>query len=318
MKRILVCGAGGFIGSHLVKFLKEKGYWVRGVDLKYPKWSKSPADEFLKMDLRYWGNCLKATKDIDEVYNLAADMGGMGFIMGNSARILHNNSLINIYTLEASRINKVKKYFFSSSVCVYPVHRLQDINPPLLKEEDALPAFPQEGYGWEKLIHEIRCQYYYEEYGLETRIARFQNCYGPEGEYEGGREKAPAALCRKVILAKDGEDIEVWGDGKQTRSFMYINDNLEGIYTLMNSDVREPVNLGKNEHISINDFAKMIIKISGKKLGIKHIEGPQGIRGRNFDDTKAKELLKWTEKVPLEVGMKETYKWIKKQINLKS
>jgi len=317
MKRIVVLGAGGFIGSHLVKFLKEKGEWVRGVDLKYPKWSKSPADEFWEMDLRYEGNCLEATKDIDEVYNLAADMGGMGFIIGNSSQIIHNNSLVNINTLEASRKNKVKRYFFSSSVCVYPVHRLKDINPGLLKEEDAYPANPQEGYGWEKLFHEIRCRYLWEEYGFETRVARFQNCYGPEGTYEGGREKVPAALCRKVILAKDGTDIEIWGDGEQTRSFMYVDDCLEGVYSLMNSDVREPVNLGRNKNISINDFAKMVIGISGKTLKIRHIEGPQGIRGRNFDDSKAKKLLNWQEKVPLEVGIERVYRWLEKQLSSK-
>lgn len=315
MKKIAVLGGGGFIGTHLIRYLKKKGYWVRGADLKSPKWSRSPADEFIITDLRRFDCCLIATNGIDEVYNLAADMGGMGFITSHNRQILNNNSLINIYTIEASLANNVKKYFFSSSACVYPMFLQDKVDSPPLKELDVFPALPQKGYGWEKLIHEIRC-HYYQQYGLQTRIARFHNTYGPEGEYQGGREKAPAALCRKAILAD--KELEVWGDGKQTRSFMYIDDCVEGIYRLMQSDWHEPLNIGSDEMISINDLAKMVIKISGKKLKIKYVEGPQGVRGRNSDNSLCKKVLKWQPKIPVKVGIKKTYRWIEKQLSLKS
>ena len=315
MKRALVCGAGGFVGTHLVRYLKSKGYWVRGADLKYPKWSKTDADEFFECDLRIYSNCLLATIGIDEVYNLAADMGGMGFISKNNSAILCNNSLINIYTLTASADNNVSRYFFSSSVCVYPTNKLATTNPKPLKEDDVVPALPQKGYGWEKLLHEIRSSYFYKEFGLETRIARFHNTYGTEGEYEGGREKAPAALCRKAILAKDGGELEVWGDGKATRVFTYVDDTVEGIYRLMQSDYHKPVNIGNERQVSIDNLAKLVIKISGKDLKIKHVEGPEGVRGRLFDNSLARKELHWKAKIPLEKGIKKTYLWIEKQIN---
>jgi len=316
MAKAVVLGGGGFIGTHMVRYLKKKGYWVKVVDIKTPKWSSSDADDFHILDLRSYQNCLEATRSMDEVYNLAADMGGMGFITTQNCRILHNNSLINANTIKASQRNDVRRYFFSSSVCVYPIDKLATVDPKPLKEEDACPANPQEGYGWEKLIHEIRCLYYFKEHWLETRVARFHNTYGPEGEYEGGREKAPAALCRKAILAPDGGEIEVWGDGKTTRTFTYVDDLVEGIYRLTQSNYRAlPVNLGNERQISIEDLTKLIIKISGKDLKIKYVKGPQGVRGRAFDNSLARKELRWTAKTPLEVGMKKTYKWIKKQIN---
>jgi len=313
-KKALVTGAGGFIGTHLVRYLKEKGYWVKGADLKNPSWSKSAADNFYLCDLREKEHCLKACYGVDEVYDLAADMGGMGFITGNSASNLYNNTLINTYMIEAARIRKVKRYFFSSSVCVYPVDRLSIADPKPMNEEDAFPANPQKGYGWQKLTHEMRCLYYGKEMGLETRIARFQNTYGPEGTYDGGREKAPAALCRKTIMAKEGGEIEVWGDGNATREFTYISDLVDGIYKLMQSDSKGPVILGTEEQISINDFADLIIGISGKDLGIKNVEGPEGVKGRNFSHEKAKKYMDWEAKVPLKEGITNTYRWIKKQM----
>ncbi len=313
--KAVVLGGGGFIGTHLVKYLKKKGYWVRGVDLKFPQWSESKANEFRLIDLRYDKACEIATEGVDEVYNLAADMGGMGFITTQNCLILKNNSLINVNTIEASRKNNIKKYFFSSSVCIYPIDKLATEHPEPLTEKNAMPANPQEGYGWEKLVHEIRCKYYLREHGLQTRVARFHNTYGPDGEYKGGREKAPAALCRKVIEAKDGEEVEVWGDGKTTRTFTYVDDLVEGIYKLTQSDFPGPVNLGNERQISIEDFVKLIIKISGKNLKIKYVDGPQGVRGRAFDNSLAQKELQFTAKTPLEVGIAETYKWIEKQIN---
>jgi nucleoside-diphosphate-sugar epimerase len=317
--RVLVTGAGGFIGHHLVTFLRAKGYWVRGVDIKVSEYSKIDADEFEILDLRRWDNCLQATRGVDEVYGLAADMGGMGFISGHHSEILHNNSLINTHTLEAARLNGVKRYFYTSSACVYPEYKQTEANVVPLKEEDAYPAMPQDAYGWEKLIMERLCNHYREDYGLETRIVRFHNIFGPQGTWEGGREKAPAALSRKVAVAKltGNHEIEMWGDGEQTRSFCYIDDTLEGIYRLMRSDYRLPLNIGSDRMVTINELADIIAKIAGINISIKHIEGPMGVRGRNSDNTRLRETLKWEPALILEQGLTFTYNWIEQQVSQK-
>ena len=316
---ILVTGAGGFIGHHLVKYLKSRGYWVRGVDVKYPEYETSSADEFDICDLRRRDNCLVSTKGIDQVYNLAADMGGIGYITAYLADIARNNILINTHMLEASQINNVQRFFYSSSACIYPsyMQTSSDITP--LKESDAYPADPEEGYGWEKLFAEKMCQYYTNDYGLETRIARFHNVYGPLGTYDGGKEKAPAAICRKLVKASVGEEIEVWGDGEQTRSFMYIDDCTEGIYRIMHSNISEPLNLGMDVMVSINELVDIITDISGKEIIKKHdLTKPQGVRGRNSDNSLLSTLLEWEPTISLKDGLQTTYSWIENQINNES
>ncbi len=314
--RVAVTGAGGFIGNKFVSLLKRRGYWVRGVDIKEPEFGSTEADEFLLLDLRRWDNCLAATEGVEEVYALAADMGGMGFISTHHAEILHNNALINIHTIEAARQNSVSRYLFTSSACIYPEHLQKRINVRPLKEEDAYPANPQDAYGWEKLVVERLCEYYHHDYGFETRIVRFHNIFGPLGTWDGGREKAPAALCRKIAAAKltGNFEIEIWGDGEQTRSFCYIDDCIEGIYRLMRSDYREPLNLGQDRMISINDLAGIIADIAGIPIIRKHVPGPQGVRGRNSDNTRLRKVLDWEPRISLEEGLALTYGWIENQL----
>ena len=315
MKRVLVTGAGGFIGHHLVTRLKEQGHWVRGVDIKYPEYTDVDADEFEILDLRRWDNCLQATRDVDDVYALAADMGGMGFISANHATILRNNALINLHTVDAARVNKVKRYLYTSSACIYPDYLQTDTEVVPLKEEDAYPANPQDAYGWEKLVTEKLVEYFDDEFELDTRIVRFHNIYGPLGTWDGGREKAPAAICRKVARVEDGGTIEVWGDGEQTRSFCYIDDCVEGILRIMESGYRQPLNLGTDRMVSINELAEIVIEGSGKRdISLDHIDGPQGVRGRNSDNTRLRDVLGWEPEISLEVGIESTYRWIHKQV----
>src|SRR5437867_1277709 len=316
MKRILVTGAGGFIGHHLVTALKRQGYWVRGSDVKYPEFSLTAADEFVLLDLRRWENCLQATDGVDEVYALAADMGGMGFISAHHAQILHNNSLINLHTLEAARTNGVQRYLYTSSACVYPEYKQMDTDVTPLREEDAYPAQPQDAYGWEKLIAERLCTHYREEYGMDTRIVRFHNIFGPLGTWDGGREKAPAAICRKVAMAKlvGACEIEVWGDGEQTRSFCFIDDCVTGIHRLMESDYAEPLNLGQDRMVTINQLVDLVAQIGGVRVTKKHIPGPQGVRGRNSDNTRLRKVLGWEPTISLEEGLERTYAWIEDQV----
>ena len=315
-KKALVCGAGGFIGGHLVNRLKSEGYWVRGVDLKENEYGNNFSDEFVIGDLRDPVFTNKIVKGVDEVYQLAADMGGAGYIFtgDHDADVMHNSATCNLNVLEAMRQNSIKKVFYSSSACMYPEHNQLDPDNPKCSEDSAYPAAPDSEYGWEKLFSERLYFAYNRNYGFQAKVARFHNIFGPFGTWKGGKEKAPAALCRKAAEAEDGSFIEVWGDGKQTRSFLIVDECLEGIRRLMESDFSGPVNIGSEEMVSINDFAKMAIEISGKNLTIKNIKGPTGVRGRNSDNKLIKEKLGWTPSLPLREGMEKTYKWINQQV----
>jgi GDP-D-mannose 3', 5'-epimerase len=314
--RILVTGAGGFIGHHLVKRLRAEGYWVRGADLKAPEYEATDANEFEILDLRHFEDCLLAVRGaIDQVYNLAADMGGIGFITANHAAIARNNILINAHMLEASRLQQVKRYLFSSSACVYAQskQKVADVIP--LREEDAYPADPEPGYGWEKLYAEQLCSYYWKDYRFETRIVRFHNVYGPLGTYDGGREKAPAAVCRKIALAKNNGMIEIWGDGEQTRSFMYVDDCVEGLIRLMASECRDALNLGTDYLVTINGLVDLVCIIAGKRISKQHdLSMPQGVRGRNSDNRRLRDVLGWEPSITLEHGLAVTYPWIEKEL----
>jgi nucleoside-diphosphate-sugar epimerase len=314
--RILVTGAGGFIGHHLANRLKDEGHWVRGVDLKVPEYEPSRADEFEVVDLRKYDSCLQATRgQIDYVYNLAADMGGIGYISSSHAEIAKNNILINTHMLEAARLNGVTRFLFSSSACVYAGFKQTSADITPLREEDAYPADPEAGYGWEKLFTEELCRYYQRDHRFDTRIVRFHNVYGPLGTYEGGKEKAPAAISRKVALACDGDEIEVWGDGKQTRSFMYIDDCVEGLLRLMASTYREPLNLGMSTMISVDGLVDLVMAIADKRLIKRYdLTKPQGVRGRNSDNSRLFQALGWEPSVSLEVGLEITYRWIESQL----
>jgi len=315
-QRVLVTGGGGFIGHHLVSRLKAEGSWVRAVDLKHPEYAKSVADEFEVLDLRRWEDCLRASGGgIHQVYNLAADMGGIGYITAFHADIARNNILINTHMLEASRVNRVERFLFSSSACVYAQDKQQRAEVAPLREEDAYPADPEPGYGWEKLFAEELCRYYRQDYGFATRIVRFHNVYGPLGTYEGGKEKAPAAISRKVALAASGDTIEVWGDGEQTRSFMYVDDCVEGLLRLMASECSEPLNLGTDQLVTINGLVDLVSEIAGKTLVKRHDRSkPQGVRGRNSDNTRLRRVLGWEPKVSLAQGLKLTYRWIEGEL----
>jgi GDP-D-mannose 3', 5'-epimerase len=314
--KVLVTGAGGFIGHHLVARLKREGHWVRGVDIKPPEYEVTPADEFLLRDLREPENARITTRGVDHVYALAADMGGMGYISANHATILHNNALINLNTLEAAHKNGVSRYLYTSSACVYPEYKQTDADVTALREDDAYPAQPQDAYGWEKLITERLCTHYREDYGIQTRIVRFHNIFGPLGTWDGGREKAPAAMCRKVAAAKltGKSEIEIWGDGEQTRSFCYIDDCLDGLMRLMASDFADPLNLGQDRLVTINQLADIVCGIAGVTLAKRHIPGPQGVRGRNSDNTRLRQVLGWEPQISLEEGLSRTYAWIERQV----
>jgi GDP-D-mannose 3', 5'-epimerase len=316
-KKALVCGAGGFIGGHLVNRLKKEGYWIMGVDLKENEYDNNNSDKFIIGDLRDPAFCNSVLEyGFDEVYQLAADMGGAGYIFTgeHDAEVMHNSAMCNLNILEASKVHGVKKIFYSSSACMYPEYNQLDPDNPKCSEASAYPAAPDSEYGWEKLFSERLYLAYNRNFGMNVKIARFHNIFGPKGTWTGGKEKAPAAMCRKVAEAAEGSSIEVWGDGKQTRSFLYIDECLDGVRKLMESDFSGPVNIGSEEMISINDFAKMVIDLSGKKLSIKNIPGPTGVRGRNSDNALISEKLNWKPNWPLRKGMTITYKWIEEQV----
>jgi GDP-D-mannose 3', 5'-epimerase len=320
MKKALVLGAGGFIGSHLVKFLKERNYWVRGVDLKYPEFSKTLADDFIIGDLRNQVLCEQVLNQyFDEIYQLAADMGGAGYIFTgeNDANVMHNSATINLNIVELAKRHKAGKIFYSSSACIYPKYNQLDPDNPNCAEETAYPAAPDSEYGWEKLFSERLYLSYHRNFGLAVRIARFHNIFGPEGTWTGGKEKAPAAFCRKIAETEAGKAIEMWGDGEQTRSFLYIDECLEGIRRLMDSDFTGPVNIGSEEMVTINQLAEMVMQVSRKKIKIGHIPGPLGVRGRNSDNKLIKAKLGWNPDYPLLKGIKNTYPWIAQQVENK-
>ena len=312
---VLVTGAGGFIAHHLVSYLKKRGYFVRGVDIKEPEYERSAADEFMTLDLRYADACHTATAGVSEVYHLAADMGGIGYITSSHAGITFNNTMINVHTLDAARKNGATRFLFSSSACVYPqfLQKKPDVIP--LRESDAWPAEPEEGYGLEKLFAEKLCEYASEDWGMATRCVRFHNVYGPLGTYDGGREKVPAAICRKVALAENPGTIEIWGDGQQTRSFMYVDDCVEGIYRIMRSDYAQPLNLGTDELVCVDRLVDMVGAIAGKSLSKRHdVSRPQGVRGRNSDNTLLRQVLQWEPSILLSKGLVPTYRWIADEI----
>lgn len=321
MKTALVCGAGGFIGGHLVKRLKRDGFWVRGVDLKFHEYAETEADDFVIGDLRDPHFCKQVIdRRFDEVYQLAADMGGAGFIFTgeNDADIMHNSATINLNVLDACHKRTIKRVFYSSSACMYPAYNQEDPDNPVCSEASAYPAAPDSEYGWEKLFSERLYLAYGRNHGMQVRVARYHNIFGPEGTWTGGREKAPAALCRKIAEARNNSEIEMWGDGKQTRSFLYVDECVEGTTRLLRSDFEGPVNIGSEEMVTINGLAELIMDIAGKKLEINHIPGPQGVRGRNSDNRLIAERLGWQPSEPLRKGLEKTYAWIEAQVRSNS